>query len=157
MQCGLFALCLMGTAIVVASISLYYAANISSEMAAVASQVAALGAKLGKTAAPASSAVMERMAAAIQGLHTELKSSEAAAASAAAAGRRGGRRHHDDDDDSSSSDGRPGPAKPCEDDGETYDFVVVGTSPGACAVAERLSQNPEQRVLLLEGGNDCWD
>lgn len=48
----------------------------------------------------------------------------------------------------------PDAARPFDGD---YDYVIAGAGSAGCVVAERLSREPKNRVLLLEaGGRDNW-
>jgi len=39
-----------------------------------------------------------------------------------------------------------------QDAAEAFDYVIVGAGPGGCVLANRLSENPDVRVVLIEAG-----
>jgi choline dehydrogenase-like flavoprotein len=51
----------------------------------------------------------------------------------------------------------PDPTRRPQNEGATYDYVVVGAGSGGCVVAGRLSEDPDVRVCLIEAGPEDGD
>ena len=48
------------------------------------------------------------------------------------------------------------PQVPSPPDGEEWDYVIIGGGSAGCAMANRLSADPDKSVLVLEAGRNDW-